>query len=448
MKISVFGTGYVGLVTGVCFAEMGNDVICVDVDPKKVETLRGGKSPIYEPGLDEMLEANISAERIQFTTDAQTAIKNSDIIFIAVGTPPQEDGSADLTNVFKVADTISSHMEGYKLIVTKSTVPVGTNQKIKERIQAGLKNKTNASFDICSNPEFLREGSALEDCLQPSRVVVGSTSEKAEKLMRRLYEPFLKDNTPLLFMDLASAELTKYAANSMLAAKISIMNEFSRLCEKVGANIEQVRRGIGSDPRIGPHFIYAGIGYGGSCFPKDVQAFVRTGNELDENMLILKAVEETNLLQRQRFVQRLQKCFHGNLTGQTLALWGIAFKPGTDDIREAPSLYVIEQCLKMGAKIIAYDPVAEQNAREFFAQHPERHLFTGSLEFSQDQYDALEGATALVIVTEWKSFREPDFSRMKTAMKSPIVFDGRNIYGTDVMKEQGFQYLSIGRGQL
>jgi UDPglucose 6-dehydrogenase len=234
----------------------------------------------------------------------------------------------------------------------------------------------------------------------------------------------------------------------MLAAKISIMNEFSRLCEKVGANIEQVRRGIGSDPRIGPHFIYAGIGYGGSCFPKDVQAFVRTGNELDENMLILKAVEETNLLQRQRFVQRLQKCFHGNLTGQTLALWGIAFKPGTDDIREAPSLYVIEQCLKMGAKIIAYDPVAEQNAREFFAQHPERHLFTGSLEFSQDQYDALEGATALVIVTEWKSFREPDFVRMKTAMKSPIVFDGRNIYGTDVMKEQGFQYLSIGRGQL
>jgi UDPglucose 6-dehydrogenase len=447
MKISVFGTGYVGLVTGVCFAEMGNDVICVDVDPKKVETLRGGKSPIYEPGLDEMLEANISAERIQFTTDAQTAIKNSDIIFIAVGTPPQEDGSADLTNVFKVADTISSHMEGYKLIVTKSTVPVGTNQKIKERIQAGLINKTNASFDICSNPEFLREGSALEDCLQPSRVVVGSTSEKAEKLMRRLYEPFLKDNTPLLFMDLASAELTKYAANSMLAAKISIMNEFSRLCEKVGANIEQVRRGIGSDPRIGPHFIYAGIGYGGSCFPKDVKALIHIGDQEQEAMPILNAVEEVNQTQRLRFAEKSEKIM-GGLKGKKVALWGVAFKPGTDDIREAPSLYVIEQCLKMGAKIIAYDPVAEQNAREFFAQHPERHLFTGSLEFSQDQYDALEGATALVIVTEWKSFREPDFVRMKTAMKSPIVFDGRNIYGTDVMKEQGFQYLSIGRGQL
>jgi UDPglucose 6-dehydrogenase len=439
MKITVFGTGYVGLVTGVCFAEMGNNVTCVDVDQNKLKTLRDGKSPIFEPGLDSLLLANIKASRINFTDDAKTSVNNADIIFIAVGTPPQEDGSADLQYVLKVADTIAEHMNEYKLVVTKSTVPVGTFLKVKSAIEKRLKSRgVNHGFDVASNPEFLREGNAIEDCLKPNRVVIGVESPKAQEILTNLYDPFLKNGNPILTMDPASSEMTKYAANAMLATKISLMNEFSRVCEKVGADIEAVRKGIGSDHRIGPHFIYAGIGYGGSCFPKDVSALVRSGRELKEDLHILNAVEQTNQLQRQRFIATIDKNL--NVQNKCLAIWGVAFKPGTDDIREAPALDVIQYFLDQNFKIQVYDPVAAENAREYFKGHD-------SITFYDDQYDALKGADALIIPTEWKSFREPDFPRMKTLMKSYLIFDGRNIYSRKYIKEQGFKYFSIGRPQ-
>lgn len=442
MKISVFGTGYVGLVTGVCFAEMGNDVTCVDIDLKKVESLKKAQSPIYEPGLDTLLQENIKSRRLHFTTEAKEAVEKSDILFIAVGTPPKEDGSADLQYVLKVAENIATHMTSYKLIVNKSTVPIGTAQLVKKTVQEKLSARgLKVEFDVASNPEFLREGCAIEDCLKPARVVVGVESQKAEETLKNLYEPFLKNGNPFLAMDPASSEMTKYAANCMLAAKISIMNEFSRFCEIVGADIENVRRGVGSDSRIGSQFIYAGIGYGGSCFPKDVSALVQMGEQYKEDMKILKAVEETNQLQRERFYKKMISELGSKVSGLRIAVWGIAFKPGTDDIREAPALYLIENLLEAGAHVVAFDSVAAENAKDHFKNHKNLHLV-------DDQYKALEGADALCIPTEWKSFREPDFDRIKSLMKKPVIFDGRNIYSPKKMKQLGFHYVSIGRPQL
>ncbi|WP_210415575.1 UDP-glucose/GDP-mannose dehydrogenase family protein [Bdellovibrio sp. NC01] len=446
VKISVFGTGYVGLVTGVCFADMGHEVTCVDIDSSKVELLKSGKSPIYEPGLDEMLTTNIKASRLNFTTQAQEAVQNSEVVFIAVGTPPQEDGSADLQYVLKVAEDIATHMNDYKVIVTKSTVPVGTWKKVKTKVEEVLKKRgVNVEFDICSNPEFLREGSAIEDSLKPNRVVVGVETAKAGNIMREMYEPFLNGN-PLLLMDPFSSEMTKYAANSMLAARISLMNEFSRVCEQVGADIEWVRRGIGADHRIGPHFLYAGVGYGGSCFPKDVRALIQTGDELGEDLKILKAVATTNNLQQNNFFKKVKAYFEGSLKGRKIAVWGAAFKPGTDDIREAPALTMIESILKEGGEVTCFDPVAAESAKKYFATHsPVKAEAAKHLHFIADQYDVMKEADALVIMTEWKSFREPVFNKMKENLKKPVIFDGRNIYAPKKMKERGFTYTSIGR---
>lgn len=438
MKISIFGTGYVGLVTGICFAEMGNEVICADVDQSKIAKLNDGISPIFEPGLDDLIANNMKANRVKFTTDLKSAIEKSDLLFIAVGTPSDVDGSADLKYVLQVAETIGQNMNAYKVVINKSTVPVGTAGKVKNAILTALQKRgVNIEFDVVSNPEFLREGCAIEDALKPARVVVGVESEKAKEAMRRLYEPFLKSGNPLLVMDPLSSEMTKYAANSMLAAKISLMNEFSRVCEKVGADIENVRRGIGSDPRIGPHFIFAGVGYGGSCFPKDVRALIKAGSLVDENMEILKSVESANEIQRRNFISKITKKLK-SIKGKKVAVWGVAFKPGTDDIREAPSLDIIEQLLKEGAIVQAYDPVAADNTKEYFKTN-------SSLVFYNEQYDVLPGAEALIIVTEWKSFREPNFEKMKSLMNSAIIFDGRNIYNPKDVKATGFEYWSIGR---
>lgn len=439
MKISVFGTGYVGLVTGVCFAEMGNEVTCVDIDPQKVALLKEGRSPIYEPGLEPMIARNIKAQRLLFTTQSFEAVDSADILFIAVGTPSDVDGSADLKYVLQVAETMATHMNADKIIVTKSTVPVGTCVRIKEVVQAMLKKRgVSYRFDLVSNPEFLREGAAIEDCLKPSRVVVGCESDRASEMMNRLYEPFLKNGNPLMVMDLLSAEMTKYAANAMLATKISLMNEFSRVCAKVGADIENVRRGIGSDFRIGPHFIFAGVGYGGSCFPKDVRALIRAGKDHGEHLEILEAVEKTNQLQRENFLQQITNILGSNLKGHKIALWGVAFKPGTDDIREAPSLDLIQNFLERGATVCAYDPVAGENAKAQFSNNP-------GLSFVDDQNLVLHEASCLVIVTEWKSFKEPNFEKIKMLLKRPLIFDGRNLFSLKVMKETGIQYHSIGR---
>ncbi len=438
MQISVFGTGYVGLVTGVCFAEMGNDVICADIDAAKIAKLQDGISPIYEPGLDALITNNIQAKRITFTTDLKLAVSKSEIIFIAVGTPSDVDGSADLKYVLSVAETIAQNMNEYKLIVTKSTVPVGTYLKVKARIEETFKKRGQSfAFDVVSNPEFLREGSAIEDCLKPHRVVVGVESEKAAAILKRIYDPFLKNGNPYLTMDPLSSEMTKYAANAMLATKISLMNEFSRLCDKVGADIENVRRGLGSDPRIGPHFIYAGVGYGGSCFPKDVRALIHTGRDRDERLEILESVENVNIHQRKNFYGKVQKKL-GSLMGKTIAVWGIAFKPGTDDIREAPAMDLIDWSMKEGATVRAFDPVAAENAKAHFAG-------AAALSFYDDQYETLKGCDALLIVTEWKSFREPNFKKMKELLKKPLIFDGRNIYTTTAVVEMGFEYISVGR---
>lgn len=440
MKISVFGTGYVGLVTGLCFAEMGNDVICVDVDASKVKQLTSGVPTIYEAGLEGMLKSNLQAQRIQFTTDSAAAIRASDLLFIAVGTPSDEDGSADLKYVLQVAETIGLHMDGRKVIINKSTVPIGTQKKVKSVIASALKARgANFEYDVVSNPEFLREGMAVEDCLKPNRVVVGLETAWAEKLMKQLYEPFLKSGNPLLVMDPESSEMTKYAANAMLAAKISVMNEFSRICEKVGADIENVRRGIGTDFRIGPHFIFAGVGYGGSCFPKDVKALIHIGGENEEPTDLLNAVKKVNDEQRMLFLDKTRAACGGSFKGLKIAHWGVAFKPGTDDIREAPALDLIEAYLAEGAaEVRVYDPIASEHAVQYFKGHP-------ALKFVPQQYDALEGASVLVITTEWKSFREPNFEKIKGLMKEPVVCDGRNIYNRDVMKEAGIRYVSVGR---
>jgi UDPglucose 6-dehydrogenase len=439
MKIGIFGTGYVGLVTGTCFAEMGNDVICADIDSAKIRMLEAGGCPIYEPGLSELIQSNREAGRLAFTTDLVATIAAAETLFIAVGTPPGEDGSADLSHVLAVAESIARHMDGYRAIVTKSTVPVGTAGKVRARVTEVLKARgASHAFDVISNPEFLKEGTAVEDCLKPSRVVVGCESGRAEALMKDLYLPFLKNGNPLYVMDILSSEMTKYAANAMLATKISFINELSRLCERVGADVENVRQGIGSDPRIGPQFIYPGLGYGGSCFPKDVKALIRTGEEHGEDLQILKTVERANQLQRDRFFDRVRGHFDGDLKGRTIAFWGLAFKPGTDDVREAPAIDLIRRFVAAGATVRAHDPVATETAQRELG-------VLRDVSFFARPYDAIEGADALCVVTEWKPFREPDFARMKALMKMPLVFDGRNLYEPARMKELGFLYCAVGR---
>lgn len=437
MNITVIGTGYVGLVTGTCFAETGINVVCVDIDEKKVEKLRNGEIPIYEPGLDVLLERNMDKGRISFTTNLKKGIKDSDAIFIAVGTPPDEDGSADLKYVLGVAGEIGQHMEDYKVIITKSTVPVGTSFKVKSAVEEELANRNvRIPFDVASNPEFLKEGSAVDDFLKPDRIVVGVESKRAEKVMKRLYKPFLMNGHPLLFMDIFSSEMTKYAANSMLATKISFMNDIANLCELVGANVDLVRKGIGSDSRIGNKFIYPGTGYGGSCFPKDVQALVRTADEYGHSLEVLKAVESVNYRQKSVLVEKIKQHFGKNLKGKQFGLWGLAFKPKTDDMREAPSLVIIEALKALGATVRAYDPVAMEEAERILGD---------KIEYAKDEYDAIIEADALILVTEWSEFRMPNFRILEKLMNQKTIFDGRNVYDPEEMDELGFTYYSIGR---
>jgi UDPglucose 6-dehydrogenase len=431
MKIAVVGTGYVGLVAGACFAENGNDVVCVDKDEVKIETLKVGRMPIYEPGLEELVRRNYTESRLTFTTDLTLAVKKSDIVFIAVGTPQGEDGSADLQHVLAVARDIGRAMNKYTIVVDKSTVPVGTARKVK----AAIEQETSYPFSVVSNPEFLKQGAAIEDFMKPDRVVIGCEDEQAGQTMRDLYAPFTRTGAPIMVMDTASAELCKYAANAMLATRISFMNEIANVCELVGANAEAVRKAVGSDRRIGPSFLFPGIGYGGSCFPKDVKALLHSSAELGYDFRILHAVEAVNVAQKALLVRKMQAHF-GDLKGRTIALWGLAFKPRTDDMREAPAITIIERLLEMGATVRAYDPEATDTARRIFG---DRITYCGS------SYEALTGADALAVVTEWNEFREPDFKKMKQQLKSPVVFDGRNIYSPEQMRGLGFEYFSIGR---
>ncbi len=433
MKIAVVGTGYVGLVSGTCFAETGNHVVCVDIDENKVRKMQQGEVPIYEPGLEVLFERNKRQGRLKFTTDLKSAIDQAQIIFLALPTPPDEDGSADLKYILGVADDLSKIIKDYKVIVDKSTVPVGTAEKVHAIL---AKNLSEDLFDVVSNPEFLREGVAVEDFLRPDRVVIGTKSEKARKVMKLLYEPFVRQGNPIYFMDERSAEMTKYAANSYLAARISFMNEIANLCEKVGANVDSVRAGMGSDSRIGKRFLFPGVGYGGSCFPKDVQALAKTASDHDYDFKILKSVMNVNQIQKHRLTDKITAHFGGDLKGKTIALWGLAFKPNTDDIREAPALYLIEDLMKAGAKVKAYDPEAMPNVQ---AQ------YNGQVSMAKDQYEALIGADALAIVTEWSVFRTPSFDVMKELLKNPVIFDGRNLYDVDNMQDIGFHYESIGR---
>lgn len=432
MKISVIGTGYVGLVGGTCFAESGNDVICVDIDEKKIETLKRGKTPIYEPGLEELLKKNIHEKRLKFTTNLEEAVKKTDIIFLALPTPQSEDGSADLKHVLKVAKQIGKFMNGYKVIVNKSTAPVGTAFKVRDII----KRETGFEFDVVSNPEFLKEGAAINDFMKPDRVVVGTTSERAAKIMEDLYNPFVRTGKPILFMDELSSELTKYAANALLATKVTFMNEIANLCEKVGADVNNVRKGVGTDERIGPQFLFPGVGYGGSCFPKDIASLVKTSDNFGYNFKILKSVEEVNKEQKKIIVKKMINYFKNKLKNKLIAVWGLSFKPNTDDMREAPSITIINELLKHGAKIHAHDPVAIEEAKKKFGI---------KIKYFENNYDALKGADALVIVTEWNEFRRPDFQKMKKLMRKTVIFDGRNIYDPNVMKETGFTYFGIGR---
>lgn len=436
MKIAVVGTGYVGLVTGTCFAETGNEVICVDIDATKVEQMRNGEVPIYEPDLDVLFERNQRQGRLTFTTDLKSAVDHAEIIFLALPTPPGADGQADLKYILGVAKDLSTMITKYSVIVDKSTVPVGT----AERVHAALAEHLDEDlFDVVSNPEFLREGVAVDDFLKPDRVVIGTESARAEELMRRLYEPFVRSGNPIIFMDVRSAEMTKYAANSYLATRISFMNEIANLCEKAGADVDAVRKGMGSDTRIGKRFLFPGVGYGGSCFPKDVQALAHTAGEHDYDFRILKAVMSVNTDQRFRIADKLEDYFGADLKGKTIALWGLAFKPNTDDIREAPALYTIDRLLAAGASIRAFDPEAMDNVKA---------LYGDQVTFCEDQYEALTGADALGIMTEWSVFRTPDFARMKENLNSPVIFDGRNLYDLRRMVEAGFYYDSIGRSQV
>jgi UDPglucose 6-dehydrogenase len=432
MKIAVVGTGYVGLVTGTCFAETGNDVICVDIDVQKIEKLKNGIIPIYEPGLDILFDRNIKAKRLKFTTDLAEGVKDAQIIFLALPTPPGENGSADLKYILKVADDLGPLLEDYAVIIDKSTVPVGTAEKVQERIARNAK----VDFDVVSNPEFLREGVAVEDFMKPDRVVIGTTSERAQKILSHLYNPLVRQGNPVIFMDERSAEMTKYAANAFLATKITFMNEIANLCEKVGANVDAVRMGIGSDSRIGKRFLFAGIGYGGSCFPKDVQALAKTSADYDYDFQILQSVMAVNQNQKTKLIPKIKDYFNGELKGKTIAVWGLAFKPYTDDIREAPSLENIRILLSEGAKIKAYDPEAAENVRK---------LMGDKIVLTDGPYSALENADALLIVTEWPLFRTPDFDVMSKLLRNKVIFDGRNLFDLEEMKELGYTYYSIGR---
>ena len=437
MKISVVGTGYVGLVSGTCFAETGIDVVCVDIDSRKIELLNNGHIPIYEPGLEDIYKKNVEKGRLTFTTNLVESIKDADAVFIAVGTPPDEDGSADLKYVLGVAREIGKNMDHYMVIVTKSTVPVGTSVKVKNAVSEELKKRgAQIEFDVASNPEFLKEGSAIDDFLKPDRIVIGIESETAQKVMSRLYKPFLLNGHPILFMDITSAEMTKYAANSMLATKISFINDIANLCEIVGADVDAVRKGIGSDSRIGYKFIYPGTGYGGSCFPKDVQALVRTADENGYSLDILKAVEAVNYKQKSVLFGKILNHFEGDLKGKKFALWGLAFKPKTDDMREAPSLVIIEKLLEAGAEVVAYDPVAIDESKRILGD---------KIEYAKDEYEACIDADAMILVTEWSEFRSPNFKVLKKLLKNKLIFDGRNIYDPVEMSEMGFTYYAIGR---
>ena len=446
MKISVIGTGYVGLVTGTCFADVGNQVLCVDKDQRKIKQLLGGGIPIFEPGLERLVTVNVEQNRLQFTTDLALAVEHAEIIFIAVGTPPDEDGAADLSHVLAVAKSIGSSLTGYRAVITKSTVPVGTAAKVRQTIQAELdKRGSDVEFSVASNPEFLKEGAAIADFMKPDRVVLGADDERTVELMRALYAPFNRNHERLIVMDIASAELTKYAANAMLATKISFMNELSNLAERLGADIELVRQGIGSDPRIGYDFIYPGCGYGGSCFPKDVQALHRTAQQQGYDARLLAAVEAVNLDQKSVILHKIDAHFGdgdgestADLSGKTIAVWGLAFKPNTDDMREAPSTVIIQGLLARGAVVKAHDPVANAEAAELYQADQQ-------VSFSDDLYHAADGADALIVVTEWKAFRSPDFSRLQQLMNQTAIFDGRNIYDPAHLKSLGFKYYGIGR---
>ena len=432
MNIAVIGTGYVGLVTGTCFAETGNNVICVDIDEKKVEMMRNGKVPIYEPHLDVIFDRNIQQKRLQFTTNLKEAVDQSQIIFLALPTPPGEDGSADLSYVLKVAEELGEIMTEYKVIIDKSTVPVGTAEKVREATLL----KAQVDFDVVSNPEFLREGFAVDDFLKPDRVVIGTSSAKARKILEKLYRPFVRQGNPIYFMDERSAELTKYAANAFLATKITFMNEIANFCELVGADVDSVRKGVGSDTRIGKRFLFPGIGYGGSCFPKDVQALVKSGKEEGYDFRIVQAVMDINQKQKQTLVKKVKRYYGGDIKGKTFALWGLAFKPDTDDIREAPALYIIDELLEAGAKIKAFDPEAMENVKGRIGE---------KIEYCSNQYEALDGADALLIATEWPVFRTPDFEKVKSKLNESVIFDGRNLYDLTNMRDNEFYYESVGR---
>ncbi|GBD32880.1 UDP-glucose 6-dehydrogenase TuaD [bacterium HR33] len=432
MKVAVIGTGYVGLVVGACLAEAGNDVVCADVDDEKIAALKRNQIPIYEPGLEPLVVRNQAEGRLRFTTDVGEAVEASEVVFIAVGTPPNEDGAADLRHVLEVARIIGDHMNSPKVVITKSTVPVGTAAKVRETIAS----RTKERFYVCSNPEFLKEGAAVEDFMKPDRVVIGVDSPEAQQILNELYAPFVRTGNPLIFMDIASAELTKYAANAMLATRISFMNQIAELCEKVGADITLVRKGIGSDRRIGPAFLFPGPGYGGSCFPKDIKALIKTGEEYGVSLDLLEAVEEVNRRQKRKLFEKLCVLMEGRLAGTVVAVWGLAFKAETDDMRESPAIELIEALLASGAAVRAHDPAAIRTARGIFGDR---------VAYYEHQYDALEGADALVVVTEWLQFRNPDFGRMKSLLRRPIIVDGRNLYDPAKMKSLGFRYAGIGR---
>ena len=436
MKVAIVGSGYVGLVTGTCFAEVGIEVMCVDVDTRKIENLKNGIIPIYEPGLEDMVHRNMKKGRLQFTTNISEALEDCEVLFTAVGTPPDKDGSADLQYVLSVARVCGRNMKDYLLIVTKSTVPVGTAQKVRQALQEELdKRGVNIPFDVASNPEFLKEGAAIDDFLKPDRIVVGLDSPRAEELMKSLYKPFTLNGHPIIFMDITSAEMTKYAANSMLATKISFMNDIANLCEIVGADINMVRKGIGSDSRIGNKFIYPGIGYGGSCFPKDVKALIHTAEDFDYELRVLKAVEAVNQDQKSVLYNKIMKYFKGDINGKTVAIWGLSFKPQTDDMREAPSLVIIKKLLDAGAMVKVYDPVAMKEAK---------HTLGETVTYAEDQYEALIDADCLLLVTEWPEFKVPNFNIVKKLLNAPVIFDGRNIYEIEEMKRKGFDYFCIG----
>jgi UDPglucose 6-dehydrogenase len=436
MQIAVVGTGYVGLVTGTCLAESGNDVTCIDIVEDKINKLKKGSLPIYEPDLETLLHRNIHEGRINFTTSLKEGVKHAQVIFMALPTPPGEDGSADLSYILGAAKDIASLLEDYAVIVNKSTVPVGTAEKVRAVIEKG--GKTN--FDVVSNPEFLREGLAVNDFMNPNRIVVGTKSEKAKKIMSELYSPFVRQGSPLYFMDERSSEMTKYAANAFLALKISFMNEIANLSDETGANVDDIRQGIGSDERIGSKFLYSGIGYGGSCFPKDVRALHKTAQDYGYSFKIVEAVTEVNNMQKKVLVKKIKNHYKNNLDGKTFALWGLAFKPDTDDIREAPALEIINDLLVSGAKIQAFDPEAKENIERLYEKEK-------NVTLAKHEYDALKGADALIIATEWAEFRSPDFKKIKQELKKPLVFDGRNIYNPEYMKDEGFEYYSIGRGK-